>query len=99
MSSVINRKIRICQGISKAQVYEKCYHENILDAKNYLLKANDIRFGSSTKGHLINISTAIIPSTFKKIGTKSYWVNNNIEIWNYLTVILGLDIFYQINFY
>jgi hypothetical protein len=36
----------------------------------------------NTKGHLINISTAINPSTFKEIGTKSYWGDNNTETWN-----------------
>jgi hypothetical protein len=40
--------------------------------------------------HLLNINSAIDPSLYKEIDIKSYWINNNLEIWNYLTVLLGL---------
>jgi hypothetical protein len=49
-----------------------------------------MRFGISTKGQVISIGNSIDPSNFKEIGTKNYWVNNIIDIWNYLTVLLGL---------
>jgi hypothetical protein len=47
---------------------------------------------SDLENHLLNISTAIDPLAFKEIGTENYWINNNLEIWNYLTVLLELDI-------
>jgi hypothetical protein len=49
--------------------------------------SSDIKFKTSTKGHLLNISIAIDPSAFKEIGTRKYWINNNLEIWNYLSSI------------
>jgi hypothetical protein len=52
--------------------------------------SNDIRIGTSIKGFLVNINSTIDPSAYKKIGTKNYWINNNLEIWNYLTISLGL---------
>jgi hypothetical protein len=68
------------------QIYEKCFHENVLNVKNYLLRLNlvqsifssriqfesnwsdSIRIGTSTKGILININSAIDPSAYKEIG-------------------------------
>jgi hypothetical protein len=44
----------------------------------------------STKGFLVNINSAIDPSTYNEIGTKNYWINNSLKIWNCLTVSLGL---------
>jgi hypothetical protein len=89
-------------------VYEKCFQENILEVKNYLLRLNlvqttfnskiqfgpnwlnDIRIRIIRKDFLVNINSAIDPSAYKEISTKNYWINNNLEIWNCLTVLLGL---------
>jgi hypothetical protein len=38
----------------------------------------------------VNINSTIDPSAYKEIGTRNYWINNNLEIWNCLTVSLGL---------
>jgi hypothetical protein len=44
---------------------------------------NNIRFGTNTKGHLLNISTAIDPSAFKEIGIRNMELFNSfIEIKN-----------------
>jgi hypothetical protein len=51
-----------------------------------------IRSGTSVKGFLVNINSAIDPSAYKEIGTKNYWINNCLEIWNHLSVSLGLKI-------
>jgi hypothetical protein len=51
-----------------------------------------MRFGISIKGQLINIGNSINPSNVKEIGTKKYWINNSIDIWNSLTVLLGLKL-------
>jgi hypothetical protein len=48
--------------------------------------------GVCAKGQVINIGNSIGPSNFKEIRTKDYWVNNNISIWNSLTVMLGCKI-------
>jgi hypothetical protein len=37
-----------------------------------------------------SIGNLIDPSNFKKIGMRNYWINNSIDIWNSLTVLLGL---------
>jgi hypothetical protein len=47
-----------------------------------------IRGGTSVKGFLVNINSAIDPSTYKEIGTRSYWINNCLEIWDHLSVSL-----------
>jgi hypothetical protein len=39
-----------------------------------------IRSGTSVKGFLVNINSAIDPSTYKEIGTMNYWINNCLEI-------------------
>jgi hypothetical protein len=39
---------------------------------------------------LVNINSAIDPSAYKEIGTRNCWINNSLEIWNCLTVSLGL---------
>jgi hypothetical protein len=36
----------------------------------------------STKGQVISIGNSIDPSNFKEIGTRNYWINNSIDIWN-----------------
>jgi hypothetical protein len=51
--------------------------------------SNMIRSGVSTKGQVISIGNSIDPSNFKEIGTRNYWINNSIDIWNSLTVLLG----------
>jgi hypothetical protein len=38
----------------------------------------------------VNINSAIDPSAYKEIDTRNYLINNNLEIWNCLTVLLGL---------
>jgi hypothetical protein len=52
--------------------------------------SNNIKTGTNTKGFLVNINSTINPSVYKKIGTRNYWIINNLEIWNYLTVSLEL---------
>jgi hypothetical protein len=49
-----------------------------------------IRSGTSVKGFLVNINSTIDPSAYKEIGTMNYWINNCLEIWNHLSVSLGL---------
>jgi hypothetical protein len=49
-----------------------------------------LRIGTSTKGFLVNINSAIDPSAYKEIGTKNCWINNSLEIWKCLTVSSGL---------
>jgi hypothetical protein len=44
---------------------------------------------NSIKGHLININSFVDPSAYKEISIRSYWISNNLEIWNYLTLLLG----------
>jgi hypothetical protein len=39
---------------------------------------------------VINIGNSIDLTNFKEIGTKNYWINNSVNIWNSLTVQLGL---------
>jgi hypothetical protein len=51
-----------------------------------------MRFGISTKGQVISIGNSIDFLNFKEIGTKNYWINNSINIWNSLTVLLGLKL-------
>jgi hypothetical protein len=51
-----------------------------------------MRSGISTKGQVISIGNSIDPSNFKEIGTKNYWINNSTDIWNSLTVLLGLKL-------
>jgi hypothetical protein len=51
---------------------------------------NMTRIGISTKGQVISIVTSIDPTNFKEIGTKNYWINNSVNIWNRLTFLLGL---------
>jgi hypothetical protein len=41
---------------------------------------------------VISIGNSIDPSNFKETGTRNYWINNNIDIWNSLTVVLGLKL-------
>jgi hypothetical protein len=48
------------------------------------------RIGISTKGQVINIGNSIDTTNFKEIGTKNYWINNSVNIWNSLTILLGL---------
>jgi hypothetical protein len=54
--------------------------------------SNYAKSGVSTKGQVISIGNSINPSNFKKIGTKNYWVNNSINIWNSLTIALKLKL-------
>jgi hypothetical protein len=54
--------------------------------------SNEIRNGICTKDQIINIGNSIDPSNFKEIGTRDYWINNSISIWNLITVMLGLKI-------
>jgi hypothetical protein len=49
-----------------------------------------IRSGVSTKGQVVSIGNSIDPTNFKEIGTKNYWINNSVNIWNNLTVQLQL---------
>jgi hypothetical protein len=41
---------------------------------------------------VISIGNSIDPSNFKEIGTRHYWINNSIDIWNSLTVVLGFKL-------
>jgi ribosomal protein S8E len=54
--------------------------------------SNYVRSGISTKGQVISIGNLIDFSNFKKIGTRNYWINNNINIWNSLTIVLKLKL-------
>jgi hypothetical protein len=54
--------------------------------------SNNIKSGVCAKGQVICIGNSIDPSNFKEVGTKDYWVNNSITIWNSLTVMIGLKI-------
>jgi hypothetical protein len=49
-----------------------------------------IRSGINTKRQVISIGNPIDPINFKEIGTKNYWINNSVNIWNSLTVQLRL---------
>jgi hypothetical protein len=44
------------------------------------------------KGYFLNFSIVTNPSAFKEIKMKNCWINNNLEIWNYLTVLFGLKV-------
>jgi hypothetical protein len=55
-----------------------------------------MRSGISTKGQVISIGNSIDLSNFKEIGTKNYWINNSIDIWNFLIVLLVLKL--EVNF-
>jgi hypothetical protein len=54
--------------------------------------SNYVRNGICAKGQVISIGNSIDPSNFKKIGMRDYCINNSINIWNSLTVMLGLKI-------
>jgi hypothetical protein len=49
-----------------------------------------IRVGRSVKGVFVNISSVTNILTYKEIGTRSYWINNYLGIWNNISVSLGL---------
>jgi hypothetical protein len=51
-----------------------------------------VRLGISIKGQELSIGNSINPSSFKEIGTNDYWINNSINIWNSLMVVLGLKL-------
>jgi hypothetical protein len=63
--------------------------ENIFMNSNH---SNYVRSGIGTKGQVISIGNSIDLSNFKEIGTRDYWINNSISIWNSLTVMLGLKL-------
>jgi hypothetical protein len=54
--------------------------------------SNIIRSKINTKSQVISIGNSIDPSNFKEIGTKNYWINNSIDIWNSLIVLLGFKL-------
>jgi hypothetical protein len=54
--------------------------------------SNRIRNAVCIRGQIISIGNSIDPSNFKEIGTKDYWINNSLTIWNSLTVMLGFKI-------
>jgi hypothetical protein len=54
--------------------------------------SNMVRSGISTKGQVISIGNSKDLSNFKEIKTRNYWINNSIDIWNSLTVVLGLKL-------
>jgi hypothetical protein len=51
-----------------------------------------VRNGLCAKGQVISIGNSIDPSNFKEIGTRDYWINNSLSIWNSLTVMSGCKV-------
>jgi hypothetical protein len=53
--------------------------------------SENVKIGTCNRGLVMNLAAGIDPSAYREIGTRKYWVNNNLVIWNWLATKTKLD--------